>query len=155
MKGMGVQIETRRLCIIPRLEPKKPLNREPPRTKLEFGTSKYCPHCLLESGGSTKQKRKRDYTINGPLHQRQCDPTLQILLPRISWSKAFWNRGPIWWLIAPPWPPTDFPWYESRCHATCPVHGRELVLESSGVRQFGRLRLPMIWLAVKLQTNFR
>lgn len=106
-------------------------------------TSKWCPHCHKEG---RKQARTRRYTLNGPLTRDQCDPNLREFGARVSSRDARWNKGIVRWLIAPPDPSTDYPWYERRVYARCPIHGWEEVEELSGVRQFGRIRLPVIWL---------
>lgn len=139
----------RTVDIKPHVRPKPPLPRlaiEP--SKLTGRSSEYCPHCLREGHGLVK--RKREYILVGPLFRSECDQTLQILEPRVSARRTWWNKGFIRWLIAPPDPQTDYPWFESKVHATCPRHGTENIWELEGIRQFGRIRLLIIWFEGKI-----
>lgn len=120
--------------------------REP--SKLLGSTSKFCPHCLEEFNENIK--RKREYILIGPLRRNQCDLLLRVLEPRVSSRETWWNKGIIRWLIAPPEPPTENPWFESRPYAICPIHGREQIHELEGIRQFGRIRIWLIWIRGKI-----
>ena len=108
-------------------------------TKLVGETSKHCPH------DSCNRRRKRDYTIVGPLSRDQCNRDLEVRNARISSTHAWWNVGIVRWLIAPPDPSCKCEWYECWTHATCPIHGRELVKDLCYIRQFGRIRRWLIW----------
>ncbi len=118
----------------------------PPPSKLPDQTSKYCPVCLKEN--NKKVKRRRHYRLYGPLRRSECDPNLPELSARVSSRKTWWNVGLIRWLIAPPDPATEYPWFESRTFATCPRHGYVEVLALNGKRQFGRIRRPFLWFKV-------
>jgi len=111
-------------------------------------TSKFCPHCFKERDKLIA--RHRDYTLVGPLDRAACDPSLKILPARIS-SRPLFRRSPVLrWLFSPPDPPTDYPWFESLPYATCKIHGRELVRELAGKRQFGRFRIWTFWIRARV-----
>ncbi|MEA2715515.1 MAG: hypothetical protein QOG91_543 [Candidatus Parcubacteria bacterium] len=105
-------------------------------------STKWCPHCEKEG---KKTARRRVYTLNGPLRRSQCETGLGVRHARVSSLDAWWNRGIVRWLIAPPDPPTDYPWFEKKVCAICPRHGREEITHLNGIRQFGRARLWVIW----------
>ena len=130
--GSGLP-RTKRLLVLPIAEP----------SKLADQTSKYCPQCWAEE--NRKVKRRRHYRLNGPLFKSDCDKSLPMLHARISSRDSWWNVGPIRWLIAPPDPATEYPWFESRVYATCPKHGYTEIRELNGIRQFGKIRLPFLW----------
>lgn len=118
----------------------------PQPSKLPDQSSKYCPQCLAEN--NQKVKRRRHYRLYGPLFKSDCGQNLLVLSARVSSRKAWWNVGPIRWLIAPPDPATEYPWFESRTFARCPRHGDTEVSELNGIRQFGRIRRPFLWFKV-------
>ncbi len=104
-------------------------------------STKWCPQCA-ENGKKTARRRR--YTLSGPLKRSDCDPAAKVHQARISSREVWWNKGLVHWLIAPPYPSTDYPWFEVRAYARCPIHGWLLI--DFYIRQFGRIRLPVIWL---------
>ena len=130
-------------------EKKAPLSLQPEPAKLPNQSSKWCPHCYAETG--KKVARRREYHLNGPLRISQCDQSLPEIRPRISSGHQWWNKGPVRWLIAPPDPPSEYPWFERITFATCDrKHGRERIFEDDGRRQFGRDRLLLIWIKARI-----
>jgi len=126
------------------LGPKQHLRLLPkPEPTIIWGqTSKFCPTCLAKG---FRVKRHRLYVLNGPFHINDCDPTLPWLLPRVSWKKSWWNKGFVRKIVAPPFPPTEYPCFISRPKAVCPKCGCEVVVqEIEGIRQFGLLRLSYV-----------
>jgi hypothetical protein len=122
---------------------KRPWSQKKTITKIPGLTSRYCPKCYEERKALVR--RRREYTIVGPLPFDQCEKSLLVLEPRVSAGNSWWNKGPIRWLIAPSGLISDPDWFEVRAFATCKVHGRERVNELTGRRQFGRIRLWLFW----------
>ncbi len=108
-------------------------------SKLADKTSKKCPKCGLA--------RKRRYEKSIPLARSECDKRLQEHKPRVSLKDAWWNRGPIRYLIQPT---QDSAWFQCWEVATCPECGPVRVWENEYIRQFGRIRLAIFWLKEKL-----
>jgi hypothetical protein len=104
-------------------------------TKLSQGTSKICPICL--------RPRKRRFEISMPLRREQCNPNIPSREPRVSGKHAWWNRGLVRYCIAPD---SRLPWFECWEIATCRRDGATRVEENDYVRQFGRVRLLLLFL---------
>jgi hypothetical protein len=105
--------------------------------KIEGQTSRLCPHCFKKG---EKRVRKRRYSKSIPLPKSKCgiDEEYPVRQPRVSSRQAWWNLGPIRWLIAPD---PSLPWFKCFEMAECPVCGPERVIENDCKRQFGRARL--------------
>ncbi len=131
-----------------RLRPKMPKISIFKPTKVPMHTSKLCPHCLRENGRKTN--RKREYTLIGPMHISQCEAGLPKRSPKTDYSKLPWSLKPLKWLFAPPDSSMEYGWFEIRARAICEFHGKEIVRELSGIRQFGRFRRLLIWFRAKI-----
>ncbi len=106
---------------------------DPGPTKLAATTSKFCPHC--------RRKRRRRFEYSIPLPREEWSDDFPERQPRVSAREAWWNIGPVHWLVAPP---QDGPWFRCFEFAECPKCGIERVRENDYIRQFGRLRLVVL-----------
>ena len=131
---------------VPRPKPPAIVSKPMP-TCIPGKTSRWCPTC-------GRKCRIIEYELHGPGNRNAFDASCgnlshpRELSARRSSLYTWWNRGFIHSFVAPPEPPTFYPWYLTIISATCPIclH-QHRIPELEGIRQFGKAR--RIWNAIR------